>query len=117
MLAMLLAMLDNMIVSTALPRIVGELSGLDHFSWVVTAYILGMTVSTPIWGKLGDLYGRKTVFLTAIVVFLIGSALCGMSQSMEQLIGFRALRAAAIPATSSADLSFNADCVSSMFFP
>jgi len=92
MLAMLLAMLDNMIVSTALPRIVGELSGLDHFSWVVTAYILGMTVSTPIWGKLGDLYGRKTVFLTAIVVFLIGSALCGMSQSMEQLIGFRALQ-------------------------
>ena len=60
MLAILLAMLDNMIVSTAMPRIVGELGGLDHLSWVVTAYVLGTTVSTPIWGKLGDLYGRKT---------------------------------------------------------
>ena len=59
MIAMMLAMLDNMIVGTALPRIVGELGGLDHFSWVVTAYVLGTTVSTPIWGKLGDLYGRK----------------------------------------------------------
>ena len=71
----MLAMLDNMIVGTAMPRIVGELGGLDHLSWVVTAYVLGTTVSTPIWGKLGDLYGRKTIFLTSIVIFLVGSAL------------------------------------------
>ena len=63
MIAMMLAMLDNMIVGTAMPRIVGELGGLDHLSWVVTAYMLGTTVSTPIWGKLGDLYGRKGIFL------------------------------------------------------
>src|SRR5919107_3436967 len=81
MTAMMLAMLDNMIVSTALPRIVGDFGGLDHFTWVVTAYVLGTTVSTPILGKLGDLYGRKTVFLTSIVIFLIGSALCGMAGS------------------------------------
>ena len=74
MLAILLAMLDNMIVGTAMPRIVGELGGLAHLSWVVTAYVLGTTVSTPIWGKLGDLYGRKSVFLISIVIFLVGSA-------------------------------------------
>ena len=65
MLAIMLAMLDNMIVGTAMPRIVGELGGLEHLSWVVTAYILGTTVSTPIWGKIGDLYGRKNIFLTS----------------------------------------------------
>ncbi|MGR6321910.1 MDR family MFS transporter [Micromonospora soli] len=101
MIAMMLAMLDNMIVSTALPRIVGEFGGLDHFTWVVTAYVLGTTVSTPIWGKLGDLYGRKAVFLTSVVIFLIGSALCGMSGSsmfggtqdgMVELIAFRAIQ-------------------------
>ncbi|MDM4720606.1 MDR family MFS transporter [Micromonospora sp. WMMA1363] len=101
MIAMTLAMLDNMIVSTALPRIVGEFGGLDHFTWVVTAYVLGTTVSTPIWGKLGDLYGRKTVFLTAVVIFLVGSALCGMAGSallggpddgMVELIAFRAVQ-------------------------
>ncbi|MCM0676009.1 MFS transporter [Micromonospora phytophila] len=101
MIAMMLAMLDNMIVSTALPRIVGEFGGLDHFTWVVTAYVLGTTVSTPIWGKLGDLYGRKSVFLTSVVVFLIGSALCGMAGSgllggpddgMVELIAFRAVQ-------------------------
>ncbi|RIV35942.1 MDR family MFS transporter [Micromonospora radicis] len=101
MIAMMLAMLDNMIVSTALPRIVGEFGGLNHFTWVVTAYVLGTTVSTPIWGKLGDLYGRKAVFLTAVVIFLVGSALCGMSGSgflggpeegMVQLIAFRAVQ-------------------------
>src|ERR1700704_5161858 len=92
MLAIMLAMLDNMIVGTAMPRIVGELGGLDHLSWVVTAYVLGTTVSTPIWGKIGDLYGRKNIFITSIVIFLIGSALSGMSQSMEMLIGFRALQ-------------------------
>jgi EmrB/QacA subfamily drug resistance transporter len=92
MLAMLLAMLDNMIVSTAMPRIVGDLHGLSHLSWVITAYVLGTTVSTPLWGKIGDLYGRKSVFLTSIVVFLIGSVLSGMSQTMGELIGFRALQ-------------------------
>jgi EmrB/QacA subfamily drug resistance transporter len=92
MLAVVLAMLDNMIVGTALPRIVGELGGLDHFSWVVTAYVLGLTVSTPLWGKIGDLYGRKGIFLTSIVLFLIGSALSGAAQSMGQLIGFRTLQ-------------------------
>ncbi|WP_238017347.1 MDR family MFS transporter [Dactylosporangium sp. AC04546] len=92
LMAMLLAMLDNVIVGTAMPRIVGELGGVDHLSWVVTAYVLGTTVSTPIWGKLGDLYGRKTVFLTSIVLFLAGSALCGVAQNMPELIGFRAFQ-------------------------
>jgi len=92
MLAMLLAMLDNMIIGTAMPRIVGELGGLAHLSWVVTAYILATTVSTPIWGKLGDLYGRKSLFITSIVIFLVGSALSGAAQDMGQLIGFRALQ-------------------------
>lgn len=92
LMAMLLAMLDNVIVGTAMPRIVGDLGGVDHLSWVVTAYVLGATVSTPIWGKLGDLYGRKTVFLTSIVLFLVGSVLCGFAQDMPQLIGFRAFQ-------------------------
>lgn len=92
MMAVLLAMLDNLIVGTAMPRIVGELGGLDHLSWVVTAYVLGTTVSTPIWGKIGDLYGRKNIFLTSIVIFLAGSAAAGAAQSMAQLIGFRALQ-------------------------
>jgi len=92
MLAMMLAMLDNMIVSTAMPRIVGDLHGLSHLSWVVTAYVLGTTVSTPLWGKIGDLYGRKSIFLTSVVVFLIGSALSGAAHTMGQLIGFRALQ-------------------------
>jgi EmrB/QacA subfamily drug resistance transporter len=92
MIAMLLAMLDNMIVGTAMPTIVGELGGLEHLSWVVTAYTLATAASTPIWGKLGDLYGRKGVFLTSIVVFLIGSALSGMAQNMDQLIGYRAVQ-------------------------
>jgi EmrB/QacA subfamily drug resistance transporter len=92
MIAMLLAMLDNMIVGTAMPRIVGELGGLSHLSWVVTAYVLGTTVSTPLWGKIGDLYGRKNIFLSSIVIFLVGSALSGMSQTMDQLIAFRALQ-------------------------
>jgi EmrB/QacA subfamily drug resistance transporter len=92
MLAMLLAMLDNMIVSTAMPRIVGDLHGLSHLSWVITAYVLGTTVSTPLWGKIGDLYGRKSIFMTSVVTFLVGSALSGMSQNMGELIGFRALQ-------------------------
>ncbi|MEU6732327.1 MDR family MFS transporter [Streptomyces physcomitrii] len=92
MIAMLLAMLDNMIIGTAMPTIVGELGGLEHLSWVVTAYTLATAASTPIWGKLGDMYGRKGMFLTSIVVFLIGSALSGMAQDMGQLIGFRAVQ-------------------------
>jgi EmrB/QacA subfamily drug resistance transporter len=92
MLAMVLASLDQTIVSTALPTIVGDLGGLNHLSWVVTAYLLASTVSTPLYGKLGDQYGRKRLFLIAIVVFLIGSTLCGVAQSLTQLILFRALQ-------------------------
>jgi EmrB/QacA subfamily drug resistance transporter len=92
MLGMLLAALDQTIVATALPTIVGDLGGLNHLSWVVTSYILASTISTPLYGKLGDLYGRKRLFQFAIVVFLVGSALSGVSQSMTELIGFRALQ-------------------------
>ncbi|MEU4245573.1 MDR family MFS transporter [Actinoplanes sp. NPDC026619] len=92
MLAMLLAMLDNMVVGTAMPTIVGDLGGLEHIAWVVTAYTLTTAISTPIWGKFGDLYGRKHVFLAAIVVFLAGSGLAGAAHTMTELIGFRALQ-------------------------
>ncbi|WP_055567867.1 MDR family MFS transporter [Streptomyces atriruber] len=92
MITMLLAMLDNMIVGPAMPTIVGDLGGMEHLSWVVTAYTLATAASTPIWGKLGDMYGRKGSFLTAIVIFLVGSALSGMAQDMGQLIGFRAVQ-------------------------
>src|SRR6202163_3592347 len=90
--AMLLAALDSTIVSTALPTIVSELGGLEHLAWVVTVYLLAQTIVTPIYGKLGDLYGRKIVLQSAIVLFLIGSALCGLSQNMMQLILFRAIQ-------------------------
>jgi EmrB/QacA subfamily drug resistance transporter len=102
LLAMMLAMLDNMIVGTAMPKIVGELGGLSRLSWVVTAYVLGVSVSTPIWGKLGDLYGRKRVFLTSIFLFILGSMLSGAAGEfawlndqvgpMTQLILFRAFQ-------------------------
>jgi EmrB/QacA subfamily drug resistance transporter len=92
LLVMLLAALDSTIVATALPTIVGEFGGLAHISWVVTAYLLAQTIVTPIYGKLGDLYGRKRVLQVAIVIFLIGSALCGLSQSMSHLIIFRAIQ-------------------------
>ncbi|MFC9248086.1 DHA2 family efflux MFS transporter permease subunit [Streptomyces sp. NPDC057136] len=92
LLGMLLAALDQTIVATALPTIVSELGGMDHLSWVVTAYMLAATAATPLWGKLGDQYGRKKLFQAAIVIFLIGSALCGVAQNMPQLIGFRALQ-------------------------
>ncbi len=92
LLAMLLASLDQTIVATALPTIVGELGGLDQLSWVVTAYLLAATVSTPLWGRISDLYGRKALFQAAIVVFLVGSALSGAAQSLGELIGFRALQ-------------------------
>ncbi|MEV4893241.1 DHA2 family efflux MFS transporter permease subunit [Nonomuraea sp. NPDC055795] len=92
MLGMLLAALDQTIVSTALPTIVSDLGGLEQLSWVVTGYLLASTVSTPLWGKLGDQYGRRGLFIGAIVIFLIGSALCGLSQNMGQLILFRSLQ-------------------------
>jgi EmrB/QacA subfamily drug resistance transporter len=92
LLGMLLAALDQTIVSTALPTIVSDLGGLEHLSWVVTAYLLASTAATPLWGKLGDQYGRKKLFQIAIVIFLVSSALCGMAQNMPQLIGFRALQ-------------------------
>src|SRR5919109_2767956 len=92
MLVMLLASLDQTIVSTALPTIVRELGGLEHISWVVTSYLLAITVVTPLYGKLGDLYGRKIVLQVALVIFLIGSALCGAAQGMTELIAFRAIQ-------------------------
>lgn len=92
LLGMLLAALDQTIVSTALPTIVSDLGGLEHLSWVVTAYLLASTAATPLWGKLGDQYGRKKLFQTAIVIFLIGSALCGMARNMPELIAFRAVQ-------------------------
>ncbi|WP_406727734.1 MFS transporter [Streptomyces sp. GD-15H] len=92
LLGLLLAALDQTIVATALPTIVSELGGLEHLSWVVTAYLLASTAATPLWGKLGDQYGRKRLFQLAIVVFLLGSALCGAAQNMPQLIAFRALQ-------------------------
>src|SRR3954468_4808177 len=92
LLVLLLASLDQTIVSTALPTIVGDLGGLQHLSWVVTAYLLASTIVGPLYGKLGDLYGRKPLLQAAIVIFLIGSALCGLSQSMAELIAFRALQ-------------------------
>src|SRR5438105_5012 len=91
-LGMLLAALDSTIVSTALPTIVGELGGLARLSWVVTAYLLAQTIVTPLYGKLGDLYGRKSILQSAIILFLAGSALCGLSRNMTQLIVFRAIQ-------------------------
>ncbi|MFF8378706.1 MFS transporter [Streptomyces sp. NPDC015661] len=92
MLALLLAALEQMIVATALPKIVGELQGLDRMSWAITAYLLTSTIGLPVYGKLGDLLGRKGVFLFAIVVFVIGSGLAGWSRTMDQLIAFRAIQ-------------------------
>ena len=85
MLVMLLASLDSTIVSTALPTIVGDLGGIEHLSWVVTAYLLASTISTPLAGKLGDMVGRKLVLQSALVIFLVGSARCGPSQNMTEL--------------------------------
>jgi EmrB/QacA subfamily drug resistance transporter len=92
MLGIFLATLDGQIVSTALPTIVGDLGGLDHLSWSVTAYLLTMAASTPIWGKLGDLYGRKGAYMSSVVLFLAGSVLCGLARDMAQLIAFRAVQ-------------------------
>jgi EmrB/QacA subfamily drug resistance transporter len=92
MLAVLLASLDQTIVATALPTIVNDLGGLNHLSWVVTAYLLASTATTQVWGKLGDQYGRKYLFVAAIVIFLVGSALCGQSRDMVELIACRGLQ-------------------------
>src|SRR5262249_48865303 len=92
MLGILLASLDSTIVSTALPTIVGDLGGISKLSWIVTAYLLTSTISTPLAGKLGDNYGRKIVLQGALLVFLAGSALCGLSQNMTELIVFRGLQ-------------------------
>src|SRR2546425_6345964 len=92
LLVMLLASLDQTIVSTALPRVIADLQGFDRYTWVSTAYLLTSTVTVPIYGKLSDLFGRKPIFLFGVVIFLIGSALSGASQSMNELIAFRALQ-------------------------
>jgi EmrB/QacA subfamily drug resistance transporter len=92
LLGMLLAQLDQNVVATALPTIVGDLGGLSYFAWVTTAYVLAVSVTTPLYGKLGDLYGRKPLFLFAISAFLVGSALCGAAQTMGQLVAFRVLQ-------------------------
>jgi len=87
-----LSSLDTTVVATALPTIVGDLHGISDLSWLATSYLLTAMVSTPLYGKLGDLYGRKRIFLFALVVFMVGSILCGMAQSMGQLIVFRAVQ-------------------------
>jgi EmrB/QacA subfamily drug resistance transporter len=92
MAGVMLAALDQSIVGTALPRIVSELGGLDKLAWVVTAYLLTATAATPLWGKISDLYGRRPIFQAAIIIFLVGSALCGLSQNLPQLIAFRAIQ-------------------------
>src|SRR5665213_3060776 len=92
MLALLLAALDQTIVATALPKIATELHGLSEYSWVATAYLLTSAVSTPLYGKISDMFGRKKILQTAIVIFLVGSALCGLAQTMKELIFFRGLQ-------------------------
>src|SRR3954447_20815796 len=92
MLVLLLAALDQTIVATALPTIVADLGGLTHLAWVTSAYLLAQTAVTPLYGKLGDLYGRKRVLQSAVVIFLAGSALCGLARSMDELIAFRAVQ-------------------------
>ena len=92
LLAMLLAALDSTIVATALPTIVAELGNVERLSWVVTSYLLAQTIVIPLYGKLGDLYGRRTVLQSAIVIFIAGSALCGVSPTLGALIGFRILQ-------------------------
>ena len=92
MVGMFLSALDQSIVGTALPRITSDLGGLDKLSWVVTAYMLAATASTPLWGKISDLYGRKLLFQIAIITFLVGSLLAGWSHNIEELIAFRAIQ-------------------------
>src|SRR3712207_507941 len=92
LLVMLLASLDQTIVGTAMPRVIAELHGFEHYTWVTTAYLLASTVMVPIYGKLSDMLGRKPIFLFGIIVFLLGSGLCGAAQTMTQLIAFRGLQ-------------------------
>src|SRR3954462_3123009 len=92
MLVLLLAALDQTIVATALPTIVADLGGLRHLAWVTSAYLLAQTAVTPLYGKLGDLYGRKRILQSAVVLFLAGSALCGLAANMDELIAFRAIQ-------------------------
>ncbi|HKD89674.1 MAG TPA: MFS transporter, partial [Streptosporangiaceae bacterium] len=94
MLAIFLAALDQTIVATALPTIVGDLHGVNHLTWVTTAYLLTATIGLPIYGKLGDLFGRKGLFMFAIAIFLVGSALSGLAQNMNELIATRAAQGA-----------------------
>jgi EmrB/QacA subfamily drug resistance transporter len=112
MLAMLLAALDQTIVSTALPKIASDLHGLSKFSWVATAYLLTSAISTPLYGKIGDQFGRKKIFQIAIVVFLAGSALCGIASSMDQLIAFRALQGIGAGGIMSLTMAIVGDIVS-----
>ena len=92
MLGMLLSSLDQTIVGTAMPRVIAELGGLEHYAWVATGYMLASTVMVPIWGKLSDLYGRRPFFILGMILFLLGSALSGTSQDMVQLIAYRAVQ-------------------------
>src|SRR3954451_9859887 len=112
MLGMFLAALDQTIVATALPTIVGDLGGLNHLSWVVTAYLLTSTASTPLYGKISDLYGRKKVFQAAIVIFLAGSVLSGIAQNMGELIAFRAIQGLGAGGLLTLALTIVADVVS-----
>ena len=112
LLAMLLASLDQTIVSTALPTIVRDLGGIDSLSWVVTAYLLTATVSTPLWGRISDLYGRKRLFQAAIAIFLAGSALSGMAQSLGELIAFRAFQGLGAGGLMTLAMAIVADIVS-----
>ncbi len=92
MVALLLAALDQTIVATALPHIVADIGGLESYSWVITAYVLAMAVTVPLYGKLGDIHGRRLLYIVAISIFLFGSVLCGLSQSMGQLVAARAVQ-------------------------
>lgn len=112
MLAMLLAALDQTIVSTALPRIATDLHGLNKLSWVATAYLLTSAISTPLYGKIGDQFGRKKIFQFAIVLFLIGSALCGLATTMDQLVAFRALQGIGAGGLMSLTMAIVGDIVS-----
>jgi EmrB/QacA subfamily drug resistance transporter len=112
MLAMLLAALDQTIVATALPRIATELHGLNKLAWVATAYLLTSAISTPLYGKISDQLGRKKVFQFAIVIFLIGSALCGLAQDMNQLVAFRALQGIGAGGLMSLSMTIVGDIVS-----
>ena len=112
MLAMLLAALDQTIVATALPRIATDLHGLNKLSWVATAYLLTSAISTPLYGKIGDQFGRKKIFQFSIVLFLVGSALCGLSQNMNELVGFRALQGIGAGGLMSLSMTIVGDVVS-----